>query len=49
MHIVKIKNIPFPFMYNVYANASNNTPFCTYINAYMIWRFHPRAQGEGKW
>ena len=26
----------------MYANASNNTPFYTYVSSYMVWSVHPK-------
>ena len=28
-------------MYTMYTNASNNIPFYTHINSYMVWRVQP--------
>ena len=31
-------------MYIVYTNVSNNTPYYTHVNSYMVWRVHPLSE-----
>ena len=35
-------------MYTIYASASNNTPFCTHVSSYVVWKSTPPLSGGGK-
>jgi hypothetical protein len=35
------KTIYLPYIFNMYTNASNNTPSYTHISSYVVWRVHP--------
>lgn len=37
------KKIYMSFVYIMYPNASNITPFYTHISLYVIWRVHHQA------
>lgn len=42
------KTIPFPYIYIMYTDASNNTPSSAHVSLYVIWRFHPKVENWTK-
>ena len=39
MYTLEIKTIPLPYI--MWGNASNNTPYYTHVNLYVVWRCPP--------
>lgn len=35
------KAIPFPYVYTLYSDASDNAPSYTHVSMHMTWRVHP--------